>query len=232
MTGAHGIEALKLALEIAQSGAKPVMVHIGKSARTPEILRMLRPGDIVTHCFQGRGDGILSNSSILPEAIQARRDGVLFDVGHGAGSFHWETARRAFEYHFYPDVISTDLHRYSIERWAIDMPTTMSKFLHLGMPLDDIILKSTWMPAKVIRRERELGTLRLGTIADIFVFDIEEGDFRAEDTHFISECIHKRIRPILTIKHGELLEPGAYPVHLRSYHQFDHEVLRYLEETA
>lgn len=141
--------------------------------------RKLRERDILTHCFQGRGDGLLCDGHLLPEALAARASGVVFDVGHGCGSFSLDTARRAFEHHFYPDTISTDLHRFSIERWCIDMPTTMAKFLHLGMPLKDIILKTTWAPAKAIGRDHEIGTLRPGSAADIFVFSVQEGGVSA-----------------------------------------------------
>ena len=130
-----------------------VMCHIGgveTSALMSRILELLRPRDILTHCFQGRGDGLFPASEPVPEALEARARGVVFDVGHGCGSFSWDTARKAFERHFYPDTISTDLHRFSVERWCIDMPTTMSKFLRLGMSLEDVILKTTWAPAMAI----------------------------------------------------------------------------------
>ncbi len=232
MTGANGIPALERALEAANTCRVPLMVHIGKGAPTPEILRRLRPGDIVTHCFQGRGDGIVFSDGMIPEAVSARREGVIFDVGHGSGSFRWETARRAFEFHFYPDTISTDLHRYSVERWAMDMPTTMSKFLHMGMSLEDVILKSTWAPAKAIGREQELGTLRVGAAADLFVFELEEGDFALEDAHLRIERAGRRIRPVLTVKDGEWIEAGSLPIVLRTFRESDLEVIRYIERSA
>lgn len=234
MTGRHGPEALDKALEAAGETRLPLMVHISKGAATKQILSRLRPGDIVTHCFQGRGDGILSepDQALLPEVVAARRRGVLFDVGHGAGAFHWQTARRAFEFFFYPDTISTDLHRFSIERFAFDMPSVMSKFLHLGMPLSDVILKSTWAPARAIGRGHELGTLRPGAIADLFVFDIEEGEFPLEDTHLGTELAARRIRPFLTFKSGKPIEPGSCPVRLRPLLESDHELFRFIEQTA
>lgn len=234
MTGRHGMEAMDKALEAANSARLPVMVHITKGADTRHILRKLRPGDIVTHCFQGRGDGILSplDNHLLPEVTAARNDGVLFDVGHGAGAFSWDTARRAFEYSFYPDTISTDLHRFSVERWAFDMPSVMSKFLHMGMPLADVILKSTWAPAKALGRGEELGTLKKGAAADIFVFELEEGSFPLEDTHLRTESASRRIKPFLTIKDGISVEPGSYPVRLRELFECDHDLFRFIEQTA
>jgi dihydroorotase len=234
MAGRHGTEAMDKALEAANSTGLRVMVHITKGADTRQILARLRPGDIVTHCFQGRGDGILSSDHhrLLPEVVDARKRGVQFDVGHGAGAFSWDVARRAFEYFFYPDTISTDLHRFSIARWAFDMPSVMSKFLHMGMPLEDVILKSTWAPAKAIGYGDRLVTLKPGAAADVFVFEMEEGSFALEDTHLRTELASRRIRPFLTVKAGRVIEPGSYPVRLRELEECDRDVFRFVEETA
>jgi dihydroorotase len=232
MTGANGEEVFERALEAATRARRPVMVHISKGADTPSVLKRLRARDILTHCFQGRGDGLLSDGRLLPEALAARASGVVFDVGHGCGSFSWETAKRAFEHDFYPDTISTDLHRFSIERWCIDMPTTMAKFLHLGMSLEDVILKTTWAPAQAIGREREIGTLRPGAAADIFVLSVEQGEFPLEDTHLKRAIANRMIRPYLTLKGGEPIEPGSCHACLRSLHPCDLEVFERIEETA
>jgi len=234
MTGRHGIAAMDKALEAANSARLPVMVHITKGADTRQILRKLRPGDVVTHCFQGRGDGILDSAGkqLLPEVTAARKAGVLFDVGHGAGAFSWDTARRAFEYSFYPDTISTDLHRFSVERFAFDMPSVMSKFLHMGMPLADVILKSTCAPAQALGRGDHLGTLKKGAAADLFVFELDEGTFALEDTHLRTESASRRIKPFLTIKDGVSVEPGSHPVRLRELLECDHELFRFIEQTA
>lgn len=230
MTAGHGAEALTLALATAEECGVPLMVHIGKTALTREILRRLRPGDIVTHCFQNRGDGLFDNGVLCPEAVDARKRGVLFDVGHGCGSFSWEAARRGFEYSFWPDTISTDLHRYSVERWAKSLPDVMSKFLHLGMPLRDIVLKTTAAPATAIRKGGLLGKLSLGSPADLFVFEIAEGEFEFEDTHLRRERCQKRINPITLIKDGRKLDPPAISV--RELYACDREVIRFIEETA
>lgn len=232
MKQGHSLKAFDDALEAAGAVRLPVMVHIGKGADTPHILRRLRNGDIVTHCFEGRGDGIVEQGRLIPEAVQARREGVVFDVGHGCGSFSWEVARRAFEHAFYPDTISTDLHRYSVERWAFDMPTTMTKFLHLGMPLEDVVLKSTATPARAIGRDGELGTLRVGTVADLFAFTLEEGEFPLEDTHLKIEVGNRRIKPLLVMKTGAIIDAqnGSYP--LRKLYDFDYDQLRSIEESA
>lgn len=231
MTGRHGVEALDKALEAANSAGVRMMVHITKGADTRHILRRLRTGDIVTHCFQGRGDGIF-DGGLLPEVVDARERGVAFDVGHGAGAFSWDVARKAFEHFFYPDTISTDLHRFSVARWAYDMPSVMSKFLHMGMALEDVVLKSTRAPALAIGRGEELGTLRPGAVADVFVFELEEGGFALEDTHLRTETATRRIKPFLTVKDGRPIEPGSYPVRLRELEECDQELFRFVERTA
>jgi dihydroorotase len=232
ITGENAPEALERAIEAAAQARLPLMVHISKGADTPLILKKLREKDILTHCFQGRGDGLLADGQLLPEALEARACGVIFDVGHGCGSFSWDTARRAFEHHFYPDTISTDLHRFSIERWCIDMPTTMAKFLHMGMPLADVILKTTWAPAKAVGREKEIGTLRPGAAADIFVFSVEEGEFPLQDTHLKVAIGSRMIRPHLTFKAGQPIIPSDRRPCLRNLRACDLEVFQRIEETA
>lgn len=232
MSANNSAPALEMAIEAAETADCPLMIHISRGAGTPSVLKRLRPGDIVTHCFQGRGDGLLDNGSVLPEALDARRDGVIFDVGHGCGSFSWDVARRAFEHFFYPDTISSDLHRLSVERFSLDLPSTMSKFLHLGMPLADVILKTTTAPARAIGRESELGTLAPGTAADLFVFSLEEGEFSLEDTHMVTQTARRRIRPERVMKDGRWIDPASCRGPLRPLEPCDHEILRMVEETA
>jgi len=232
MRQGHRLEALDQALEAARAANVPLMVHISPGTKTPELLKRLRPGDILTHCFQGRGDGILDCGELIPEALLAKKEGVIFDVGHGCGSFSWGTAKKAFEHFFYPDTISTDLHRYSVERWAFDMLTTMSKFLHLGMSIEDVILKSTWAPAKAIRRERELGTLRVGTPADLLVFSVESGEFPLEDTHLKVETANRRIKPYFVTKAGTIVGPECGKGSLRTLYECDYDIFDYVERTS
>lgn len=231
-SGANGAAALGLALEAAVASRLPLMVHISKGSDTVETLKRLRPGDIITHCFEGRGDGLVANGRMLPEAVEARAGGVVFDVGHGCGSFSWETAKKAFEHHFYPDTISTDLHRFSIERYCFDMPTTMSKFLHLGMTLEEVILKTTHTPAKAIGRADEIGTLRPGAEADMLAFTVEEGEFPLQDTHLQVALASRMIRPFMTFKAGEPILPRDARNGLRSLQSCDMDVFRRVEETA
>lgn len=201
--GHNGVEPLRLAIEAAAQANTRVMCHIARGVPLPDVLALLRPGDIVTHCFQGRGDSIIDETGrIVPAAWEAKQRGVIMDVGHGAGSFRWEVAERALEQGFLPDVISTDLHTGNILGPVYDMPTTMSKFLHLGLSLQQVIAASTVTPARVIGRD-DLGTLRVGAPADIAVFDMVEGAFEMFDTHRRSRIVRQKLQPIYTIAQGK-----------------------------
>ena len=140
----------------------------------------MRPGDVVTHCFQGNGDCIVDvNGAGYPDAWAAREDGIIFDVGHGGGSFNFEVAQTC-------DGAGIPLrcHQYrpalqQYQRSCLRSPTTLSKFLNLGLSIEEVIEKSTIAAAKAIGREEELGHLKIGTIADIAVFDVIEGEFES-----------------------------------------------------
>jgi dihydroorotase len=218
MTASHGNRALDLALEAARETATPVMAHIGAGADERYVLDHLRPGDILTHCFHGRTNRMVADTpeGFIPELKLARERGVIFDVGHGCGSFSWVTAERAFEYHFWPDTISTDLHRYSVDRpWQVTMPQVMSKFLCLGMPLKDVIAKTTVAPAKVLGRSQEFGSLRPGSVADLLQFRLREGSFTFTDIHLRPRQGDRLIEPLLTVRNGIAYEPGSVAAPLR-----------------
>ena len=206
--GKNGTHPLRRAVEAAAAANTRVMVHIQAGVRLPDILELLRPGDIVTHCFQGRGDTILDDEGgFIPEVIEARKHGILFDVGHGAGSFHFPTGRRAIESGFLPDVISSDLHTASVEGPVFDMPTTASKLLNLGMDLTDVVRSVTVSAASAIGRADDLGHLRPGAAADVGIFELEEGEFVFRDTHRIEETGSQRLVPFATIRDGIVWYP-------------------------
>ena len=203
--GDNGVEPLKLAIEAAERAETTVMCHIGAGVSLPEILGLLRPGDVITHCFQGNGDNIIDEKGrIIPEAWQAREDGIVFDVGHGAGSFHYEVAQRAMEQGFISDVISTDLHTGNINGPVYDLPTTLSKLMHLGLSLEDVIEKATFSAAKAIQREDQIGNLKVGTVADVAVFDVLEGEFEYFDSHGTKFIGDKKLKTELTIREGKI----------------------------
>jgi dihydroorotase len=164
---------------------------------------------------------------VIPDAREARDRGVVFDVGHGAGSFSWDTARRAFEHHFYPDTLSTDLHRYSVsEPLSVTMPQVMSKMLCIGMSLEDVISKTTMAPARALGREQNIGNLRPGSVADLLIFDIESGDFPFTDTHLKVCRGSRRIVPHLVVKKGRVHAPGSISIDLRELYESDMDVIR------
>lgn len=205
--GANGLIPLRTALEAGTAAGLPVMCHIG--APPPglgDILPLMGRGDIITHCYKGRkGCLTVAGDRVRDEAWEARRRGVLFDVAHGAGSFSWKVAHSALEQGFPPDVISTDLHAASLHRGAINLPAVMSKFLHLGLPIAEVIRLATAAPAQALGMADAVGHLRVGGEADVAVLRLEEGRFPLEDTEGVTEVISRRLVPVHTLRRGALL---------------------------
>ena len=199
----HGVEPLRRARAVAERAGVPVMVHIG-AAPVPlaQLLAELAPGDIVTHCYTGSGNGLTEGGAVISEAFAARERGILFDVGHGFGSFDYEVAGPAAEAEFWPDTISTDLHSLSAEGPVTDLPTTMSKLLCLGMPLPDVLAAVTSRPAAAIGRSDVLGSLEVGRAADIAVLDLAEGEFDYYDAFGHTETGLQRLTCRHTIRGG------------------------------
>ena len=199
------VDRLLAAGEIARM---PVMVDFGffKPERPYYELvgRKLRPGDISTHMYRGPVPCIDAAGKLLPYLPAARARGVRFDVGHGAGSFCFRNAMPCVEQGFWPDSISTDLHRLSMNLGMLDMPTTMSKFLVMGMPLADVVRLSTLEPARLIGRP-EHGTLALGAAADIAVLALEDGDFGYMDSFGGVLRGDRRLQCELTLKDGDVV---------------------------
>ncbi|MBM3724718.1 MAG: amidohydrolase/deacetylase family metallohydrolase [Acidobacteria bacterium] len=167
------------ALEAGRAAKIPVMVDFGRAYPERSLAELItskfRPGDIFTHCYGG-ARGELIDGRVNPAILPAQKRGVIFDVGHGGGSFVFQTAVQAFKEGFYPNSISTDLHISSMNAGMKDMLNVMSKIMALGMTLDDVILRSTWNPAREVQHE-ELGHLSAGAIADVAVLRLERGRF-------------------------------------------------------
>src|SRR5688572_12960409 len=210
---------LWLAREVADQTELPLMVHVADPPPTvPRILAALRAGDILTHCFRANswgGGTVLLHGKIRPEIAEARARGVLFDIGHGAGGFSFDVARTALDQGFPPDTISTDLHQAAIQGAAKDLPNVLSKFLALGMPLEEVIRRATVGPAKAIRREGQLATLRPGAPADIAVFDLQEGDHEFADVRGVKVRGAQRLVNTHTFCRGHEMardgDPGIVP---------------------
>src|SRR5512137_2438604 len=169
--GRNGLEPLRLARKAAEAVGMPIMVHVGDTDPSlGEILAELRARDIVTHCFHGRSQGILDTAgTVLPEVLEAARKGIVFDVGHGVGSFSFDVARKALAQGLVPATISSDLHYYNVNGPVFDLATTMSKFLLLGLPLHEALAKTTSVPAGLLGLADQLGSLREGCLADIAI---------------------------------------------------------------
>ena len=207
--GYNDLTPLRVGREVGEATGLPVMCHIG----TPPpglwaILPIMRSGDIITHAYKGRkGCLVIAGKRVRPEAWEARQRGVLFDIGHGAGSFAWEVARAALEQGFPPDTISTDVHTGSINGPAFSMPSVMSKFLHLGMDLVEVIRLSTSRPAQLLGMADEIGTLRQGACGDVAVLRLEEGEFPLKDCEGVTEVLRTRLATVLTVRAGEVMAP-------------------------
>ena len=164
IAGENDLKALHLAREAADAVKLPLMAHIGDT-HTPleDLLPVLRQGDVITHCFHGREGGILDDKGrVRPEVLAAVDRGVHLDVGHGAGSFAFDVAERAIKQGLLPGTISSDLHQFNIHGPVFDLATTLSKFLHLGLTLEQVIARVTTHPAKTFGFAGGLGTLARG----------------------------------------------------------------------
>lgn len=177
-----GVAPLDLALDAADQLELPVMAHLDfPPPSRVEVLSRLRPGDVLTHCFRPFPNApVHADGRIHDEVASARSRGVIFDIGHGGGSFGFRTARAALAAGFLPDVISSDAHQLSIDGPAFDLLVTMSKFLCLGMPLADVIRCATAAPAKALRRH-DLGTLAAGAAGDASVLEVARGTYEYVD---------------------------------------------------
>ncbi len=210
--GRPGWTALKRAVEAGKLSGTPVMVddkiftNTGRTSRE-KLLEVMRPGDLHTHMYNDRQVEIVDRFSgtLQDYAVEARRRGVLFDLGHGAGSFLWPVAVKAMAQGFPPDTISTDLHASSIMIPEADLPTCISKLMLLGMELTDAIRRSTVRPAQIIGRFPELGTLGSGQVADIAVFRLREGVFAFKDAWGKKMLGTNKLECVLTVRAGELV---------------------------
>jgi dihydroorotase len=159
----------------------------------------------VSHFLHGRGSGILDGQGRLKDAVQAaRRRGIVFDVAHGRNHVNFPVARRALDQGFPPDTISSDLTRPGRAGFVRDLPTTLSKFLSLGMPLADVVRAATATPARAIGRAGELGSLAPGAAGDAAVFAVEEGRFPYQDADGNTLEGSKRWAPRLTVRAGRV----------------------------
>lgn len=207
--GDNGEEALKLAVEAAEAAGVFVMVHIGDTpSPLEEIVAALRPGDVVTHTFHGHRHGILDGAGrVLDGVREAQERGVIFDVAHGMGSFSFAVAEKALTQGFVPGIISSDLHAFSVEGPVFDQLTVLSKFMYLGMSLEEVVRLSTEAPARMLGTSDRLGTLRVGSEGDATVLSVDEGNFVLTDAMGVSVQARRRLRHVRTVRQGKIYRP-------------------------
>lgn len=211
IVGDNGLEPVRMAVQAGERAGVPVMVHIGGApAHLGELMELLRPGDIITHCFTPAPHGLVEDGQLIKEAQVARERGIIFDVGHGFGSFDYGVVEQAVERGFWPDTISTDLHSLSVRGPVGDLPRTMAKLLNLGMPLEDVIRAATVRPAEIIGRSETLGNLTVGGVADVAVLSLEDYDGMFTDSSGAERPAPKLLRAEATIRAG-ILWGGPLP---------------------
>jgi dihydroorotase len=210
----HGLEPLKRAIsacEKAGTGAK-VMCHIGgveTRQLMSQILDLLRPGDILTHCYTGfpnlAGEftNIVQDGRVLPAAVAAKQRGVVFDIGHGGGSFDYTVAETAIQQGCLPDTISSDIHVFSGNTPGMPYLTwVMSKFMGLGFSLEEVVAMATVKPAAVINRAPKLGTLQIGAPGDVAIMELVEGPVSFVDTRNNKRDGKAYLKPVQTVAAG------------------------------
>lgn len=227
VTGELSLGALELALEAANAVGLPLMTHIGTAPPSyAEVVSMLRPGDILTHCFRPSPNSALDESGkVLREVRAARERGVLFDIAHGMGAFGYETTEGALADGFKPDLISSDVHVIAVEGPGYDLLHTMSKLLNCGLTLPEVIGMSTSRPALAIRRP-ELGHLGVGAPADITVLRQVESNYVFEDVVGTRRQGSTLLHPVAVYLAGKSMEvsrrPFEEPFILGSCHGHNH----------
>ena len=203
-----GWEAEEGAVKAGELTGLPVMVDFGRVNAKRNInalfLDKLRPGDIYTHCFSGHREELLESGKLNPAMEAGRKRGIIFDIGHGAGSFYWYVAVPAYKEGFYPDSISTDLHMNSMNAGMKDLTNVMSKLLDLGSPLEAVIRMSTWNPAREIKRP-QLGNLSKGSDADITVLRVDHGKFGFVDSAGARKDGSQLIGCEMTVRAGKVV---------------------------
>jgi dihydroorotase len=204
----HCREVLRRTRQVADAIGKPCMLHVGDtSISLEEILSALNTGDIVTHCYHGRTEGVLDEAGIVRRCVRRAVDrGIGFDVGHGSGSFSFDVARRALDQDLQPRTISSDIHAFSVAGPAYDLPTTASKLLHLGVPLPEVIRKVTEAPAAAIGMAGEFGTLAPGAAGDLTLLRLAEGEWPLTDAHGHTELAARRLEPVAAVRAGVVHE--------------------------
>lgn len=206
VAGEHDLDAIRRAHEVTVPLNLPLMVHVGQTVSPMSaIVALLRPGDIVTHLYSPPPNGILDEAGrVFREVREARRRGILFDVGNGRnGHITWDVAERAMQENFLPDTISSDLTAPGRTDRVFDFPTVLSKFLMLGLSIDQVIARATINAARAMPSFKGLGTLSVGSPADVAVFELRQGDFEFVDNANTKRTGRQKLFPTAVIAAGK-----------------------------
>ncbi|MDA0709172.1 MAG: amidohydrolase/deacetylase family metallohydrolase [bacterium] len=209
---ASGMLPLHRAREAADAADLPIMVHPQDAwcGSIDDVLSLMKKGDILTHCFHGMACGILhENGSVRPSVHKAIERGVILDVGHGSGSFSWHVVESALKQGIQPQTISSDLHIYNVDGPVYDLAHVLTKFLYLGLPLDDVIAKVTSIPASCVLMQDRIGTLAPGAWGDAVIFELREGEFPLVDSLGQTRIGRHTLVPITVVKSGQIYRPRA-----------------------
>ncbi len=211
--GKNELQALFRAREACDASGLPLMIHTPRSSLSmQQILNELRPGDVLTHSFHGHRCGIMDDElKVLPEIRKKVDEGLLLDIGHGKGSFTFEVARAAMAQGVLPHTISSDLHAYNLQGPVFDLVTTINKFLHLGMELNEAIRRVTTIPARFLHMEDRIGTLQPGAIADLVVTEFVEGEFELVDAFDVTETGRYKLEPRFIFRAGQQVGVVPHP---------------------
>lgn len=212
VAGPNDFEVLRRAQEVASSFHLPVMIHMGQTVSPlPKLLALLKRGDVVTHMFAPPPNSIINDKGqILPEVIAARRRGVIFDLGNGrVGHLRWDVADRVLQDGFLPDTLSTDWTAESRAAQVINFPNVMSKFLMLGLPIDQVIACATVHPSRAFPVFRNRGTLKVGAPADVAVLELREGNYEFVDNYGNKRTGRQRLFPSATVLAGKRVASRA-----------------------
>ncbi|MCE2414638.1 amidohydrolase/deacetylase family metallohydrolase [Candidatus Poribacteria bacterium] len=198
---------LHRAREAADAAGLPLMVHPQDAwcESIDDILALMGERDILTHCFHDMACGILDENDRIRDAVHAAIErGVIFDVGHGAGSFSWDVVQKAMAQGVEPTTISSDLHIYNVHGPVYDLVNVVNKFLYLGMSLDDALAKVTSIPAETILMPGQVGTLAVDAWGDAVIFELREGEFQLVDAHDQVRVGKQILEPVVVVKGGQV----------------------------
>jgi dihydroorotase len=208
LAGRNDMEALKRARDASDALGLPIMVHPPNAYTSiDEILAIMREGDILTHCYHGHAQGVLDEAGKVRASVRKAVDrGILMDVGHGQGSFTFGVAIKALAQKLIPNTIGSDLHFYNVNGPVFDLATTVSKFIYLGIPLESALEMCITRPAQFLKMHNDIGTLKVGTHADIAIFEFAEGRFEFVDCEAQRRIGGKRLLPRGVVRSGRLVK--------------------------